>query len=76
MMQDCHPKYRRAIAERNSVVFKALRKIEKEYLSPSKIFCVADCLAGVFTECGRFVEHEMNLWEGVKCVLRYQGSLS
>lgn len=74
-MQDGHPKCRRVTARRNSIVFKALRKIGKEYLFPSKIFCVAGHLAGVLAECERCVEHKMNHWEGAKCVLGYQGSL-
>lgn len=36
-MQDGQiPKYRRATAGSNSIVFKAPRNIEKEYLFPSK----------------------------------------
>ena len=58
MMQDGHPKYRRATAGRNSIVFKALRKIEKEYLFPSKI-CVTGCLAGVLADCDRYLQHKM-----------------
>lgn len=67
-MQDDHPTERRVTAERNSVVSQALRKIEKD-LSPSKIFCVAAHVSGVVAAYGRFMEHEMTLWEGAQCVL-------
>ena len=60
MMQDGHLNYRRATAGRNSIVFKALRKIEKEYLFPSKISCVTGCRAGVLDECDRYVQHKTN----------------
>lgn len=35
-MQDGHPKYRRATAGSNSIVFKALRNIEKNICSLQK----------------------------------------